>query len=517
MGTTVRRGYAMWARLFRSVQAQSPTLQGQLRDMFMHAVLEGFILPGEALPSSRVLARSLGLSRTTVMLTLQSLVDKGVIVGKPRSGYYVVKDLLSARLEAACRTGQQSATTGGMWDGRLMMTPSRQRNIEKPLDWQQLPYPFVYGQFDGSLFPVADWRECALEVLQPRVLRRWAPDHIDHDESSLVEQIQRRLLPSRGIWVDRDQILVTSGTQQAIFMLGTLLMGPDTRIGVENPGYPDARNCFLLRSRHIRPLSVDEEGLIPGPDLAQCDYVFVTPSHQCPTTVTLSLDRRQALLQSAQRHDFIILEDDHESELNFSGKPTPALKSLDAAQRVIYMGSLSKTLAHGLRLGFVVASADLIRELRALRRLIMRHVPTNNQCAAASFIAHGHHEAYIHRLNSVYRSRAAALRSALAAHAPELAQRPSHGGSALWVEGPEGLDTRALSRRLYARGVVVEPGDVFFWGADPPVRYLRLGYSSIPETRIESGVRILAEELSREQLKTGLTHALPPGELSSGP
>lgn len=494
METVARGNDLMWVRLFRSVRTQSSTLQGQLRDMFMYAVLEGFILPGEALPSSRVLARSLGLSRTTVMLALQALVDKGAIVGKPRSGYFVAQDLLSSRLEANRRTDEGGSPDAMAWQDRLQLRPTRQYNIGKPADWQQLPYPFVYGQFDANLFPVADWRECVLEGLQPRVLRRWAPDHIDRDEHALVEQIQRRLLPSRGIWVEQDQILVTSGTQQAIFMLGALLVGPATRIGIENPGYPDARNNFLLRTPHLIPLAVDGEGLVPGPALDRCDYVYVTPSHQCPTTVTLSLDRRQALLRHAQRNDFIILEDDHEIELNFSGKPTPALKSLDTMQRVIYMGSLSKTLAHGLRLGYVVASPELIREMRALRRLMMRHVPTNNQCAAASFIAHGHHEAFIHRLNSAYRSRSAILRNALALRVPELIQVPSHGGSALWVEGPAGLDARALSLRLHARGVVVEPGDVFFCEDSPPAHYLRLGYSSIPESRIEEGVDILAEE-----------------------
>lgn len=514
------RGDIMWARLFRRVQTRSSTLQGRLRDMVMHAVLEGFILPGDPLPSSRLLAQSLGVSRTTVMLAFESLVDKGVIEGRPRSGYVVVKDLLSARLDVDAPPQAQDALpgeTGGparaasrrpsisapapaledRWSGRLKFTPSQQHNIVKPRDWQRLPHPFVYGQFDASLFPIADWRECVLEILQPRIVRRWAPDHIDDDESALVEQIHRRLLPSRGIWVDRGQILVTSGTQQAIFMLAHLLVGPQTRIGIENPGFPDARNNFRLHTQHIQPLDVDEQGLVCGPGLSHCDYVFVTPSHQCPTTVTMSLERRESLLRRAQQHDFIILEDDHESELNFVGKPTPALKSLDTGQRVIYMGSLSKTLAHGLRLGFVVAAPELIRELRALRRLMMRHVPTNNQYAAASFIGHGHHEAFIHRLNAVYRSRAAALRAALATHAPHLIQVPGHGGSALWVRGPEHLDTRALARRLYARGVVIEPGDVFFEAPDPPMRYMRLGYSSIPETRIEPGVRILAEELQK--------------------
>jgi GntR family transcriptional regulator/MocR family aminotransferase len=210
----------------------------------------------------------------------------------------------------------------------------------------------------------------------------------------------------------------------------------------------------------------------------------------------MPLQRRLDLLARAGRDDFVVIEDDHESELNFSGQPTPALKSLDSQGRVIYLGSLSKTLAHGLRLGYVVAPAELIRELRALRRLAMRHVPTNNQQAAASFIGHGHQEAFVRRLNVAYRDRAQALRAALALHAPGLTPVSAHGGSALWVSASRGTDTRALTARLYQYGVVVEPGDVFFASARPPRHHLRLGYSSIPAERIEAGVRVIGRELA---------------------
>ncbi len=380
------------------------------------------------------------------------------------------------------------------------MTPSSQRNIEKPADWQQQPYPFVYGQFDATLFPFRDWRRCVLETLEARAVRRWAPDQIDHDDEALIEQVHSRLLPARGIWVERDQILITSGAQQGLFLLCELLVDAGTHVGIETPGYPDARNNFALRTQRIHPLRVDEEGLVAGPELAPCDMVFVTPSHQCPTTVTLSLERRLSLLDSAQRNDFIVIEDDHESELNFSAQPTAALKSLDKRERVLYLGSLSKTLAHGLRLGFVVAPADLIRELRALRRLMMRHVSANNQRAAANFIAHGFHEAHVRRLIASYRERALALRQALAEHAPQLDAMAADGGSALWVTGAATLDTRELARRLLERGVVVEPGDVFYPAAGRPCNQMRIGYSSIAPERIDAGVRVMAEvlaELSR--------------------
>lgn len=488
----------MWLRLFRRFEGRSATLQGQLRDMLVHGVAEGFLQAGGALPSSRLLALTLGLSRTTVTLALEALAQQGVLESRPRSGYFVSADVQPSGLGAERPAGRREPAAEDRWRSRMKFAPSSQRNIEKPGDWQQQPFPFVYGQFDPTLFPFRDWRRCVLESLEARAVRHWAPDQMDRDDDSLIEQVHQRLLPARGIWVEHDQILITSGAQQGLFLLSEMLIGADTNVGMETPGYPDARNNFALRTKCIHDLQVDADGLVPGPELSGCNYVFVTPSHQCPTTVTLSLERRHALLEQAERNDFIIIEDDHESELNFSAQPTPALKSLDAAQRVIYLGSLSKTLAHGLRLGFVVAPAELIRELRALRRLMMRHVASNNQQAAANFIAHGFHEAHLRRLIACYRERAQGLREALAEHAPQLDVADASGGSALWVTGPPRLDTRRLAMRLYEEGVVVEPGAVFHPAAGRPCNQMRIGYSSIAVDRIEPGIQLMAKVLASD-------------------
>ncbi|MEZ5590241.1 MAG: PLP-dependent aminotransferase family protein [Gammaproteobacteria bacterium] len=164
----------------------------------------------------------------------------------------------------------------------------------------------------------------------------------------MIEQLHTRLLPRRGVWAEPEEILVTVGAQHALYLLASLLLSGKT-IGMEEPGYPDARNIFELHAAQIVPLPVDAQGLQMGAALDACDYVYVTPSHQSPTTVTLSLERRQALLERARQRGFVIIEDDYESETNYAGQPIPALKSLDNEGRVIYVGSLSKTLAPGLR------------------------------------------------------------------------------------------------------------------------------------------------------------------------
>lgn len=500
MARTPRATDLMWRRLFKRLDGIAPTRQGQLRDVLVQAIIDGFLQAGDALPASRNLAQALGLSRSTVTLAYEALVDQGFLLAKPRSGVFVAEAPPTGVVASPGSAPASGVSSAIDWSARLQHQPSTQRNISKPDDWQQQPYPFVFGQFDASLFPYRNWRRCVLESIEARSVRTWAPDHLDRDDPALIEQIHTRLLPARGIWVEREQILVTAGAQQGLYLLSQLLAGPNSHLGIETPGYPDARNNFALRGAQVHELDVDAQGLVPTPKVGACDLVFVTPSHQCPTTVTMSLQRRHALLAMAAQHDVVIIEDDHESELNFAARPTPALKSLDSQGRVIYMGSLSKTLAHGLRLGFIVAPTELVRELRALRRLVMRHVPANNQQVAALFIAHGFHEAHVRHLIRVYRERATALQQALQQHAPQLQWQAAQGGSALWVTGPDGTDTQTLADDALREGVVVEPGRFFYPNADAPCASMRVGYSSIPTPQIDAGVRILARHL-RTQLR----------------
>ncbi|MEO7243783.1 MAG: PLP-dependent aminotransferase family protein, partial [Rubrivivax sp.] len=236
-----------------------------------------------------------------------------------------------------------------------------------------------------------------------------------------------------------------------------------------------------------------------GEQLRGLDYVYATPSHQCPTGVTMPLTRREALLRQADECDFVIIEDDFESENRFDGDPIPALKSLDRNHRVIYVGSLSKSWAPGLRIGYVVAPVELITELRALRRLMLRHPSAFIQRAFALFLSLGHHDAQLRRIAVAQRERCAILIDAMSRHVPQCTVVPITGGGSCWVRLPAGVGAFELAGRAAGRGVLIEPGDVFFHAESPPGGYIRLGYQSIPAKSIEPGIAILADVITALQ------------------
>lgn len=489
----------IWVKLFPRFADSSATLQGRVKEMMVHSILMGLIPVDAKIPPSRTLADALGISRNTVSLALQSLVDKGFLVSMERSGLIVNRNILLGQASKSDKVLPASVDLA--WASRFVSRLGQQRNIVKPVNWQDYRYPFVYGQFDPTLMPLKDWRACAHQSLFVPAVKKWSQDFIDRDYDALIDQIQHRLLPARGIMAHRDEILVTAGSQMATYLLANVLLDRKTVVGIEDPGYPDARNNFKLRSDNVRALPIDSSGLRASRSLGQCAYAYVTPSHQCPTTVTMPLERRQQILALARKRNVVLFEDDHESELNFSGKPLPALKSLDTEGRVVYLGSLSKTLAHGLRLGYIVAPAELIKELRAMRRLMLRHVPSNNAHIASLFIAQGHHDAFIRKLNVTYRQRRQVLLQALARWLPDCSVSQAIGGSGAWVQGPVGLDASALAQAARARGVLIEPGAVFY--ARPTAAQnnrFRMGYSAIAGVAIEAGVR----ELREARLAAGL-------------
>ena len=468
------------------------SLQAQIREALVSAILDGALDRKEPIPSTRKMAKLLGVSRNTVVLAYQSLLDDGYLDARERSGYFVSEKAFTARARRPGGGSGPAPACAINWEKRFRTRPGKREISYKPVDWADYRYPFIYGQVDENLFPLAEWRECARQALGRRFLSNWIADAPELDDPLPVEQIRRRILPRRGIMARDNQILVTLGAQHGLSMLAQLLADESTTVGMEEPGYADARNIFAMRAGAMRYLPMEEDGVsLDG--IGACDLVYVTPSHQAPTTITMSLEKRMALLEAACDHDFIIIEDDFEFEANYVNEPCPSLKSLDDEGRVVYAGSLSKSLFPGLRLGFMVGPSRLIEEARALRRLMVRHPPSNNQRTVALFLSLGHYDTLVRRMHRVLRERWEIMGRALHTYLPQSSEAPSFGGSSFWVNGPEWLDDKALQAAAREKSIFVEPGNVYYGGPEKPRNNFRLGFSAIPTERIEPGIKLLAE------------------------
>lgn len=471
-------------------------LQEQVREVLVNAILNGIFAVDTPLPSCRCLASQLQVSRNTTALVFEHLVNEGYLISRPRSGYYLHPDY---HLVTASCTEQPAPEHNGIapdWGTRLKMNPSQQESLLKPAGWMNYRYPFIYGQPDTRQFPLASWRSTANWLHEGRREPGWVIDHIDQDVPLLIEQIRTRVLPKRGIVAAPDEILITLGSQNALYLLTRLLMSPTTRVGVENPCFREAINTFLLADTDIVPHPVDDEGIVLNE--SPCDYYYVTPGHQVPTGIMMSKARRTRLLEFAARQDAVIIEDDYDSESNFMLNPLPALKAIDRSERVIYVSSLSKALSPGLRLGFMVAAPELIDEARALRRLLYRHPPTNIQYQMAHFFSQGHYETHLRRYHDDSARRWDRLHQALQRYLPECSSLSgSEHANAFWLKTPDYINTQQLTWRAAHAGVLIEPGARHFLGDTPPDNFFRMGFHAINPDAIEPGVEVLQRQLAQ--------------------
>lgn len=470
------------------------SLQAQLREKVVNAILSRALQPGERLPSSRSLSKHLKVARNTVTLAYQALADDGYLTAKSRSGYVVNEDApvnplgyMETRKEPIEKID---------WKHRIHATTENLRVLRKPLNWREYEFPFVYGQADFKLFSHSEWRDCTRQALGARDFGVLAGDFGFNDDPMLVNYIASHSLPQRGIYKIPEHVLVTLGAQNALYLVGELLIREETTVGLENPCYPDIRNIVTNRTEKVEYFDVDEGGMVLDEEkLSKCDVVFVTPSHQCPTTVTMSVERRKKLMAYAEKHDFVIIEDDYEFEMNFLEPPSPALKSMDEKARVVYIGSFSKSLFPGLRLGYLAGPDSLIMEARRLRHLMFRHPPGHSQRTAAYFMALGHYSSQMRKLKKKYAERHATMLAALEKNGLSNFVAAKFGGTSFWVKGPETLNSNILAEELAQKSVLIEPGSPFFGANNPPRNYFRIAFSSIENNKIEEGISRIAESI----------------------
>ena len=474
------------------------SLQNQIREKLVELIVSGAVPAGTRLPSIRGLAEQLQVSRNTVVLAYQQLLAEGFLITRQRSGIYPNPAMVSHKLSATA--APKAAATGPVdWASRIQ-TPNPQRRRPQPADSERITGDsFLDGSVDPSLYPLTEWREVTRLALASREIREWSTRSREVDDPMLIEQIRTKILPRRGIRAAPEEILVTVGAQQALWLLVQLLVRPGMRVGVEEPGYADFRTLLGLRDAHIVHLPVDSEGVVVDAALDSCEVLYLTPSHQVPTAVTMSTERRQKLLEHTAARGTVVIEDDADSERNYLGQPHPALRGMDRDKCVVYVSSLAKVLAPWLRLGFMVAAPEVIEAARELRRLTVRHPPPHDQRAAALFLALGHYDTLLIQLGQVFRERWIALRDALNYSLQRsVVTAPATGGTSCWVQGPPELDAAHLVTAAAQRGVYIESVESYYAAAEYPRNCFRMSVRGIPVGRIRGAVKKLAD-LVRDQ------------------
>lgn len=470
-------------------RASAIPLQVQLRRQVIAGVLDGNFRPGDKLPSCRQLALHLGVARITVAQAFADLVAIEYLTSRGRSGHYIAP----RPMPVAGPVADMQAETGFDWQARLGQRYTSRQRRDREEGWQRFRFPFIYGQADPELIDHMAWRDCAMRALGRRELAAQTNDAYGQDDPELLDYLARYILPRRGIRATPDQILLTIGAQNALWLTAEILC-KGGRAVIEEPGYPGLREILSHAADRILPLPIDAGGLPVDAIPQDVAAVFTTPSHQSPTGLTMPRDRRRALLDRALAQGFAVVEDDYEFEMSFAGAPSPALKGMDHAGVVIYIGSFSKSVFPGLRLGYIVADPAFIREARALRSLILRHPPGVLQRTLFHFLSLGHYDAQMNRMRRAFAERRAVMAAAL--DQSPLTGALDTGGSSFWLTAPEGTDMAQIATELQRRDVLIEPGQPFFATPGAGRRFCRLAYSSIPTRLIPEGISRLSDAIT---------------------
>ena len=480
-------------------RAAATPLFRQLYGHLKEAILDGRIGPSVRLPATRELGRMLAVSRQTVLAAYEQLMAEGYLEGTVGKGTFVSESLPAAAAPANQPGAQEpqllrplSARGAAMADGM-----ARVRHHEGPLRAFRVSMPGL------DLFPFEVWRKLEARHWRHSTHRLGYSDGAGF--APLRELLCAYLKASRGVACTPEQIVVTAGSQQALDLLALLLLAPGEGVWVESPGYQGAVAPFAVAGAAVCTVPVDAEGMDVAWAAARypdAKLVFATPSHQLPLGVTMSLRRRLELLQWAQAHGAWIVEDDYYSEYRYTGPPLASLQGLDRAGCVIYVGTLSKVLFPGLRLGYVVAPPALAEALARARAVVDRHGPVLPQAVLADFIAGGHFARHIRRTREAYGERRAALIEALDARLQgRLRHGPSDAGLDLCVHFSGGESEATVAGRARDAGIDVRTLGYYTNPAAGPECAvdpgLLLGFSAFTPQAIRDGVRRLEQALDR--------------------
>jgi GntR family transcriptional regulator / MocR family aminotransferase len=442
------------------------------------AILDGRLAEGQLLPPSRELALRLSVSRSTVSVAYDRLIGEGFAIGRAGSGTRVAPNL--GRTTPSRRPAHASLRPRRIWE-----------DVSLPAEaWRSAEFDFRAGIPDANMFPYQAWRRLMNRAFRPIAVGDGAYGQ-PGGHPGLREAIARHVGVARGIHAEPDDVIVTTGTQQAVDLIARVLVAPGDRVAVEDPGYGPPRRLFRTLGLRVSGVPVDREGLVVDEIPADARLVYVSPSHQFPLGLSMSLRRRIALAAWADRTGGAVIEDDYDSEFRFGDRPIEPLQTLDRQGRVIFVGSFSKTMLPTLRLGYLVAPRSIRPAIEAAKYLADWHTPLATQAALAWFLSNGAFARHIRRMRTAYEARHRRIVEILEGGFAGLLQVvPSSVGlhlAALAVDGSvEGIE--ALHRRSAAAGVGFQPLARFAVG-DVARAGIVLGYGAIPLERIDEGLQ----------------------------
>lgn len=464
-------------QIFASQQAQ--TLRDKLCATLRQLIASGTLPQGERLPSSRLMAADLSLSRVTVEAAYTQLESEGYLSRKTGKGTFVA---IALKQQRRVRKTAQSASLALSSRGKKIVTTG---GCQDPL----YPQAFAAGSPDLRVFPHDIWRRLTAQRLRhmPEAMMRYGDPQGLPD---LRQAVAHYLGQSRGVHCAAEQVIILTSSQQALQMLAMLLCDPGEKIGLEEPGYHGAYNAFVSAGAEISGLEIDNQGA-KIPTLAQAKLIYLTPSHQYPTGVTMSLSRRLQWLAYANKHNSWLVEDDYDSEFYCDEQPMPALQGLDDNGRVLYLGTFSKALFPSLRLAYMVVPPALVAPFCRMRSVMDGHSAQLMQAVTADFINHGHFQAHLRLMRKLYASRRDLLLAQLTEKLGDRLKVQSHsGGLQLTVTLPGGGEER-LTRAALNAGLILPRLSPLYQGAVKQEGWL-LGFSALQRAEIINAVDKLA-------------------------
>lgn len=465
-----------------------------LRNALRAEILNGRIEPGSKLPASRELARQYQLSRGTILAALDELQAEGYLEARRGSGTYVVKILPEHLLPSQQLAKHEGAATQP--GPHLSTFAARVRPFTLPIKPENNAFRTNLPALD--LFPTTLWAQIAA-----RRLRAATPRHLLGCEAAgylpLRQAVAQYAHSSRGINCSAEQIIIVSGVQEGLDLAARLLINPGDKVLMEDPGYQGAYTVFQAMGARVVSMHLDAEGPAPREsDFRGARLVYVTPGHQYPAGMTMSLPRRLQLLAWAKQHNTPIFEDDYDSEFRFSGRPLPAMQGLDHGSKVIFCGSFNKVMFPSLRLGYLVLPTNLIEIFCRTKAMTTRHQSLLDQATLCDFIEQGHLSRHLRRMRKIYEERFHLLREAARQHLAgflEIADIEA-GLQTIGLLAP-GIAAEAIAQRAAERGIDVVPLSRYCHAVSTP-EGLQIGFAAVQEKHILSGVLTLARIFEQE-------------------